>query len=234
MADDPEANASEDLDPVAEKLGYELGMAAPGGQESPWQFWVGTQLIDIGMWVFRELEGIALEDGRPVFPDMALYVKDPLATEVSAKFIAAAYPTLASRMCEIGEVMWETWAIDEWRHLDKALHEEMFEMLVRAWELPDDQVTYLTEFAANGFMSDDEFVRGHMAYSRFQASMVWQAYLLPSGESAQDNPALKASLAGGQAASTTGAVFATCHGGLCEYLRGVKYYTEDVDYRTPP
>jgi hypothetical protein len=226
------SNDEDELDPVAEKLAQELGMAAPGGPETSWMFWVGTRLIDIGMWVFRELEAIS-EDGQPVFPDMARYVNDPQATEVSTRFIAAAYPALSSRMCEIGEDRWEAWGIEEWRHLDQGLHHQMFQILVEAWGLPDDQLAYLTEFAARDFSSEDQFRREFMAYPWFQKSAVQQAYLLPSGKSARNDPALETYLAGGEVVSTGWAIHVAWHRGLCDYLRSLKYYTEEVNYREP-
>lgn len=224
------SNDEEELDPVAEKLAHELGMAAPGGPGTSWMFWVGTRLIDIGMWVFRELEAIS-DDGQPVFPDMARYVNDPQATEASTRFIAATYPALSYRMCEIGEDRWEAWGIEEWRHLDQGLHHQMFQILVEAWGLPDDQLAYLTEFAARDFSSEDQFRREFMAYPWFQKSAVQQAYLLPSGKSARNDPALETYLAGGEVVSTGWAIHVAWHRGLCDYLRSLKYYTEEVNYR---
>jgi len=222
---DEDSDSEEELDPVAEKLGVEVGLAVEGGQESSWLFWVAGCLIDIGLQVFRELEDIDWGDGRPVFPDMAEHVKNPWATETSTKFIAAAYPALASALCGIGEDRWEGWGIEEWRHLDKSLHDEVFQTLVGAWELPDDQVAFLTGFASSGFVSDDEIERDVLAYPRFKVLAVQQAYLLPTDASVSEEPDWH------QVEGPAWDVHVVWHRGLCDYLRNLKYYTEEVNYR---
>lgn len=226
-AKEADSDDEDELDPVAEKLGIEVGMAIEGGQESSWLFWVAGCLIDIGLQVFRALDDIDWGDGRPVFPDMAEHVKNPWATETSTKFIAAAYPALASALCGIRENRWEGWGIEEWRHLDKSLHDELFQTLIGAWELPDDQVAFLTEFASSGFASDDEIVREVLAYPRFKVLAVQQAYLLPSGASVNEEPNWH------QVEGPAWDVHVVWHRGLCDYLQSLKYYTEEVDYREP-
>lgn len=219
-----EPGADEELDPVSEKLANELGLSVGGGRSS-WLFWVGTSLIDTGMWMFRQMENVCWDDRRPVFPDMAQHVQNPWATETATKFIAAAYPALASRLCGLGEDRWEGWGIDEWRRLDKDLHDEVFSALIGAWKLPEEQVAFITDVAAKGFSSKDRGEREFMAYPRFEAAVVEQAYLLPTGGVAANPPAWD------EYVNPSGDVHFSWHGGLCEYFRKLKYYTEDIIYR---
>lgn len=224
----PESKAHE-LDPVSKNLADRL--AAEVGQEKPWQYWVGACLIDIGIATFREMESVTYEGDddpdEPVFSQMDKLVMDPFATDKATRFLAAAYPALAVRMCGLGDEQWEGRGLEEWRNLDRSLHQELFDVLARAWALPPEQVAFLQGPAVKSFESDDDVERHHFAYPRYINLVAQQAYLLLLGESSDELPPWD------ELVRPANQVFEIFDSSLRGYLRKLQYYTQEVDYKSP-
>ena len=92
------AAAANELDPVSKNLA-DLLAAKVYGEEKPWQYWVGTCLIDIGIDTFRELEKVTFADGddpdEPVFPQMGRLVTVPSQPTRRRGFSLLPIPLLA-------------------------------------------------------------------------------------------------------------------------------------------
>jgi hypothetical protein len=224
-----EQGSDDQLDPVAEKLSIQLGLSVGGGDDRPWLYWIGTVLIDFGIQAFRDMEAITYEGdepGEPLFPEMPRLVTSPFETEKAARFLAASFPAGAAHLWKLGGDL-KGFGFDRWRDLDRKLHVETFEALCDSWELPAEQVTYLAQTAPARFDDDDEFVREHMAFSRFVSMVVHEAYLLCLGKSSDEPPPWD------EYVRPSGAVFVHYAAFMRGYLRDLRYYTEEVSYRTP-
>jgi hypothetical protein len=230
--DDPgesgEDARDDSLDPVAENLSLLLGTSVGGGDKS-WIYWVGTTLIDFGIRAFREMETLTYEGeepGGPLFPEMSRLVADPFATDKAARFLAAPFPAISAQLYELDEDRWDGYGIDEWYELDRALHVEVFKSLCDAWDIPEGQVTYLTETASSGFASEDATERDYMAFTRFTSMTIQQAYLLNLDDSDDEPPSWH------EIVRPSGAVFMLFLSYLRGYMRDLRHYTEEVTYRS--
>jgi hypothetical protein len=232
QTDDP-GDSGEDaqdgsLDPVAENLSLLLGTSVGGGDKS-WIYWVGTTLIDFGIRAFREMEALTYEGeepGQPLFPEMSRLVADPFATYKAARFLGASFPAVSIQLYELEEERWEGYGIEEWRGLDRSLHAEVFQSLCDAWDLPEDQIVYLTQTAASGFASKDATERDFMAFTRYTSMVIQQAYLLNLDESDYEEPPWH------EYTRPSGAVFMLFVSYLRGYMRDLRHYTEEVTYRS--
>lgn len=232
QTDDPgesgEDAQDDSLDPVAENLSLLLGTSVGGGDKS-WIYWVGTTLIDFGIRAFREMEALTYEGeepGQPLFPEMSRLVADPFATDKAARFLAASFPAVSIQLYELEEERWEGYGIEEWRGLDRSLHAEVFQSLCDAWDVPEDQIVYLTQTAASGFASKDATERDFMAFTRYTSMVIQQAYLLNLDESDYEEPPWH------EYTRPSGAVFMLFVSYLRGYMRDLRHYTEEVTYRS--
>ena len=224
-----EETPDDSLDPVAENLSMLLGLSAGGGEDRSWIYWVGTTLIDFGIRSFRDMEALTYEGempGQPLFPEMSRLVTDPFATDKAARFLAASFPAVSTQLYELDEERWEGYGIEEWRGLDRSLHAEVFQSLCDAWDLPEDQIVYLTQTAASGFASKDATERDFMAFTRYTSMVIQQAYLLNLDESDDEEPPWH------EYTRPSGAVFMLFVSYLRGYMRDLRHYTEEVTYRS--
>ncbi len=220
---------ADSLDPVAENLSILLAQAAGGGEDQSWLYWVGTTLVEFGIRAFREMETLTYEGeepGEPLFPEMSRLVADPFATDKAARFLAASFPAISAQLYELDEERWDGYGIDEWRGLDRSLHVDVFESLRKAWELPQDQVEYLTQTASIGFASEDPTERDFMAFTRFTSMVIQEAYLLNLDDSNDEEPSWHGYT------RPSGAVFMLFVRYLRGYMRDLRHYTEEVTYRS--